>query len=210
MQEPECSAGSAACQCGLPGGTPSQDRSEAATACCPVCGSRCRASCLWRRSCLPVLPPRQADRAAHLTGHCPHCSGRWACLLTVVASECRRLHRAAGSQQGAAGCPGTAPTSRQAAAPRPWRQIPAQWRLLAVASCSQGRAGGVKTGGCYCRGQSTQFAREQNLPGSMSRSRQRGDPPWRLELWSSAGAEAEQQLCVQPVLQSTLGNDLSM
>ena len=37
-----------------------------------------------------------------------------------------------------------------------------------------------------------------------------GDPPWRLELWSSAGAEAEQQLCVQPVLQSTLGNDLSM
>ena len=48
------------------------------------------------------------------------------------------------------------------------------------------------------------------LPGGMSRSRQPGNTPWRLELWSCAGAEAEQQLCMQPVLQSALGDDLSM
>ena len=40
----------------------------------------------------------------------------------------------------------------------------------------------------------------KNLPGGICRSQQRGDCAWRLKLWTSAGAKAEQQLCVQPVL----------
>ena len=146
----KCSARSAACRCGLPGSAQSQDGSVAAMACCPACGSRRRDSCLWRQSGLQVNPTRQTDRAAHLTGRCLHCSGMWACLLEVAASGCRRLHRAAGSQRGAAGCPGTAPTSCQAAAPRLYlSQIPLQGRLLAVASCSQGRACSVEAEQLY-------------------------------------------------------------